>query len=944
MLKLPVLLCAILLSAAAFSQNTTVSGVISDQYEKKAVKNAVIALLTPKDSVLCCFTRSNADGSFTLKNVKPGNYILMTTHPLFGDLLDNIEVKESPLQLGTVALTSKSKLLQEVIVKSGSPIKIKGDTTIYTADSFKVSANANVEELLKKLPGIQVDKNGDIKAMGQKVEKVLVDGEEFFGDDPGMAVKNLRADAVKEVQVFDKKSDQAEFTGIDDGKTQKTINLKLKEDKKKGYFGKVEAAAGPLANNDPRYKSNLMFSSFKGKRKLSGFVLNGNTGQDGLNWQDEQKYGVDNDNMSMGMDDESGGMFIMFTSGGSSDDEPYINTQNGYLNNTNAGISYSNKWKNDRIKMSFSPKFNLQDYNNTQTQFTQTQAGDTALNSNGTQSQHIKRYNFKNSGTGEFKLDSAGNSILKITAKANFYHTESEENNISSTVSDKGTLKNSSNAYKNNIYDKNVQGATVLYKHKFSKARRTLSINSSWNSMVTDSKQKNISQNKDFTSGTGQDINQQRTGDKNTQTLSVKAVYTEPINKDYALEFGYELSYNHGTNNQVTYTYNPVTNMYDGKVDSLTNNFLQNITINKPSVKFSYSTKKIKYNFGSGFGLTNFDFTDRTTGKSSTRDYTNFFPTASFSYLYKPNHSFRINYNGNTSQPTLNQLQPLKNNDNFFSQYIGNPNLKPSFNSSFNIEHNSFNFLKELWTYQSVNFNQTTNAISSSRTINLDNGKTITQPLNLNGNYSVSGWGGLGFKLKKLGGYFNLNANVNYNRNAEVLTTIRNSSSNTITNYSRNTSAGLGFNINKSKDKKYDLGLSNNIDYNRNITTQLNTPNRYFTYTARVDGTIYYKKVWSLNSSYELYTRQKTKQFTGLNNNLWNARVQRTFKSDEFTLYFMARDLLNQNIGIERNFDGIYSSEVRNDRIKRYFMLGFAWNFKNKAPKGTTTPSAPVQK
>src|SRR4029078_6500864 len=206
--------------------------------------------------------------------------------------------------LPTFALMSKSKILQEVIIKTGKPIQIKGDTTVYTADSFKVSANANVEELLRKLPGIQVDKDGKIKAMGETVEKVLVDGEEFFGDDPGMAVKNLRADAVKEVQVFDKKSEQAEFTGIDDGKTQKTINLKLKEDKKKGYFGKIDAAGGLQKNIPNRFNDNLLFSSFKGKRKLSAFLLNGNTGQDGLNWQDEQKYGGQDDNFTKNLDDE----------------------------------------------------------------------------------------------------------------------------------------------------------------------------------------------------------------------------------------------------------------------------------------------------------------------------------------------------------------------------------------------------------------------------------------------------------------------------------------------------------------------------------------------------------------------------------------------------------------------------------------------------------------
>jgi Carboxypeptidase regulatory-like domain len=240
--KLITLAAVIFLSLSLFAQSLKISGLVIDPNESNPVKNAVIALLTPKDSIVYKFTRTDAAGKFILKDIKPGNYILMTTHPFFADLLDNIEIKNDTA-LPQLNLISKTKLLQEVIIKSGS-FSIKGDTSVYTADSFKVGANANVEELLKKLPGIQVDKNGTITVMGQTVGKVLVDGEEFFGDDPGLAVKNLRADAVKEVQVFDKKSDQAEFTGIDDGKTKKTINLKLKEDKKHGDFGKVDAAGG----------------------------------------------------------------------------------------------------------------------------------------------------------------------------------------------------------------------------------------------------------------------------------------------------------------------------------------------------------------------------------------------------------------------------------------------------------------------------------------------------------------------------------------------------------------------------------------------------------------------------------------------------------------------------------------------------------------------------
>ncbi|MEO9209493.1 MAG: hypothetical protein ABI208_00255, partial [Ginsengibacter sp.] len=280
-IKLPFLLLFLLLLFCfqnSFAQNVKLSGTIINSNENTPVSNAVVALLSPKDSVLIKFTRTNPSGKFVLE-VPKGNYIMMTSQPYFADLLDNITL-EGNRDFPSMKLISKSTLLQEVIIKTGTPFRIKGDTTIYTADSFKVSANANVEELLKKLPGIQVDKDGKIKAMGENVEKVLVDGEEFFGDDPGMTIKNLRADGVKEVQVFDKKSEQSEFTGIDDGNTKKTINLKLKEDAKKGYFGKFDIAGGPEKHIDNRYNTNLMFSSFKGKRKFSTFLLTGNTGQD----------------------------------------------------------------------------------------------------------------------------------------------------------------------------------------------------------------------------------------------------------------------------------------------------------------------------------------------------------------------------------------------------------------------------------------------------------------------------------------------------------------------------------------------------------------------------------------------------------------------------------------------------------------------------------------
>jgi len=919
MLKLPVLLlCIFCYAATAFAQNNMVTGKVADISEKKPVKNAVVMLLTVKDSLLYKFTRSAPDGSFTLKDVKPGPYILMTTHPYFGELVDNIEVKETGLQLGDINLTSKSKLLQEVIVKSGSAIKIKGDTTVYTADSFKVSANANVEELLKKLPGIQVDKNGEIKAMGEKVEKVLVDGEEFFGDDPGMAVKNLRADAVKEVQVFDKKSDQAEFTGIDDGKTQKTINLKLKEDRKKGYFGKIDVAGGPQNNIDPRYNTNLLLSSFKGKRKISGFLLNGNTGQDGLNWQDNEKYGGENDNISMSMD-EDGGVMMMWR-GGTSDDEPYVNTQNGFIKNTNAGLQYSNKW-NDKQTLNLSPKYNSQVYTNDKTGFTQMQVGDSAFNTNEITNTNVNRNNFKTSASYDVKLDS--NNSIKFTARANFYHTESEETVDATTITSKNILTNSRRTTTQTNSDKQAFSGTVLFKHKFKKARRTLSFNTDWSMLATDGTNYLRQDINDVYTGTVKNVNQQKQIDKTSQSNTARLVYTEPLSKRYSLELSHEVSFNKGNNNQPTYSYSPSTGKYDAFVDTLSNHFSQTIVVNKPSARISYSDKKVKFSFGSGFGFTHYDFTDQTLNKEYLRNYTNFFPSATLNYTYKANHSVRFNYNGDTRQPTLNQLQPLRNNNDYFNQYIGNPDLKPSFSNNFNLSHNSYNFIKDMWSYLSFNVRTVSNSITNNRNI-FPGGRTTTQPINTNGNISFNFWSGIGLKLKKADLRLNFNPNMNYSKFADVI--------NGQTSFSRTTNAGLSVYVSKSKDKKYDLSLSNEFSFNRNTTTQSTTINKYYTNSVRFDGTLYYKKVWSLSSDYEFNARQKTVQFNNnLTNSLWNAKVKRTFHKDEFTAYVLVRDILNQNISIERDFYGNTSTEVRNDRLKRYFMIGFTWDFKNKS-------------
>ena len=256
-----------LISILGYAQVYTITGKLQDSMNVKPVVFGSVSIISKSDSILKTFGRTNQKGEFSLNVKQPGKYILLIAHNTFVDYVEDIEILESDRDknLGTINMFQRGQLLKEVFIKNSAAIKIKGDTLEFLADSFKVKEGAMVEDLLKVMPGIQVNKNGEITAMGEKVEKVLVDGEEFFGDDPTVATQNIQSKVVEKVQVFDKKSDQAAFTGFDDGEEQKTINLKLKKDMNKGAFGKVELGGGW----EDRWKNQAMINAFKDKRQFS---------------------------------------------------------------------------------------------------------------------------------------------------------------------------------------------------------------------------------------------------------------------------------------------------------------------------------------------------------------------------------------------------------------------------------------------------------------------------------------------------------------------------------------------------------------------------------------------------------------------------------------------------------------------------------------------------
>jgi hypothetical protein len=914
------LLLCVITASVTFSQTSSLKGTVTDSVEKKNPANAVVSLLRPFDSVLVKFTRSDKDGNFAIPAVKEGKYILMVTHPYMGDYFDTLAIKgNAETDLGKVFVTPKSKLLAEVIIKSGSPIRIKGDTTVYTADSFKVRPGANVEELLRRLPGIQVDKDGKITAMGERVKKVLVDGEEFFGSDPGIATKNLRADAVKEVEVFDKKSDQAEFTGIDDGVKDKTINLKMKT--KKGYFGKVEAGGG-LKN---KYNTSAMLNSFKDKRKLAAYGIMSNTGQTNLDWKDAQNYGGGMEGMESGTS-EDGGMWISYNG----DDDGYWGGRNGIPQNWNGGLHYSDKF-GAGDKQSFNSgykysKVNAPGINNT---FSRTFLPDSSWFTNSFNNTFNSNIKHALNLTMDFFIDSS-NSI-KWTTKANKKDTRSSSDFYTETLSDHLDTINNSRRRSTNTSENNSINSTILWKHKFKKLSRTLSVNVDLNWSESDNDGLLFSLNKYYDKGIlylRDTTDQQNLRNSQGKGVTTKLAYTEPLAKDFYMELSYSLAYNNNKNDRIT-NKKSISGKYEDIIDTLSNSFVFNRLVHTPGLNFRMNKKKYNYSFGTSVGLSDFEQKNITEGTKADYNFTNFFPRASFTYKFKPSQNLRFNYNGSTTAPTLEQLQPIRVNTDPLNVYIGNPNLDQSFRHQFSMGYNSYNVLKEknIWSNLSFNFTQKGFVQASS----IDSlGRRSYQTVNADGLYNLDLYVDYGFKIKGSKVRFGIGPNANVRNNIDFINGIKNTT--------KTYRYGVNVNMSRYVENKFDFYISPSITWNHSKATVNSAANAdYWQFEGWASGRFQLPKRFEISSDLNTQIRQKDPRFTQNNNfTTWNAHITKRFlKDNAFEMKIGLYDILNQNRGYSRDFNSYSFTESYFTTLKRFWLLTLTWNIsKNGKPAG----------
>jgi hypothetical protein len=917
---------SLLLSIEVYGQASvgTIKGRVTDT-TSQPLEKASVSLLLAADSSVVINVFTTDEGNFELNDLKDDQYLLLITYLGYGQIQKRISVtpQKPAFDLGTLVMRSKSLSLQGVTVTEiAPPVALKGDTMEFNAGSFQTRPNAVVEDLLKKIPGIQVAKDGTITAEGETVNQILVDGKPFFGSDPKLATKNLPVNVIDKVQVFDKLSDQAAFTGIDDGNSSKAINLTIKKDKKKGLFGRGSAGAG----TDDRFATSLSLFRFNGDQQISILGSGNNTNNLGFTFNDIRAAGGGGGRGGGGRRGGGGGLLGGIT----------MPSGNGVTKAWMGGVNYRDQWGK---KISVTGNYF---YNNTSKYISQQQnrqyiLPDTSyFNYQNAQSENNstnQRFNLRI----EYQIDSM-NSIWftpTLSYTTNDYNVEGD---YTAMDGKHNPVNDGNNLYTSSATSPDLSG-NLLYRRKFKKEGRTFSLNLNSGYNTNDASGVNRSFTKYYQGNDpGVDtINQQYDQDNTAKSWGINMTYTEPILKDRILELHVGHSANLNESNKDTYNKNPMSGKFD-LMDSVYSNAFRN-TYNTNKAGINIQTRKLRYNYTLGMNVQqNLLNSYSVTGDSSFGQKTvNFFPEAYFNYTFANNNRLRFYYRGRTDQPSLSQLQPVPDNSDPLNTKVGNPNLKTSFTNSFRLNYRAFNRENYHMFFANLNFNTVSNDIVNSTTYN-NAGQQTSQYVNANGSYNASAFITAGLPIKDSKNMVNSHTSVNFGKDVGFVNGQRNAA--------RTLNLSQGLSLNYAYKELFDFRLEGNVTYNKaSYSLQKSQNTDYLDYEGSLDFNINLPAHFTVQTNFD-YTAN-TGRASGYNQNIamWNASVSKyLFKKQQVQLKLEAFDLLNQQVSISRDVTASYIEDERTNVIPQYFMLSVTY-FLNKFPgdhqRGGERPGPP---
>lgn len=895
------LLFLIFISLPAFAQQgkVDVTGVIIEEGNKEPIEQATVRLLNVKDSAMVAGVVSSRNGGFTLKNIKVGSYLLHITFVGFEPLYQPLRItgKTNPVNVGKLELSDGAFQLGEAVIVGKAPeVVVRNDTVEYNADSYKVTEGSVLEDLLKKMPGVEVDSDGKVTVNGKEVKKVMIDGKEFFSDDPKVASKNLPAKMIDKVQVLDKKSDMALMTGFDDGDEETVINLTVKPGMKQGWFGNAYAGYG----SKNRYEGNAMVNRFINNDQV--------TFMGGLNNTNNMGFSDLASTMFSGMGGRRGGR-----GGGGAG--------NGITTSGNAGLNFSKEF-NPKMTLGGNARFSHSDNDaESKSKKTNILANDSSTIENTHAFSNTKSDNIGASFRLEWKPDTLTNIIF--TPDFGYSKSYDSESQVFATTTNKGdSVQSGKSDYFSEGEGYNLS-ATLEYSRKLNNEGRVFSASLSGGLNDSYNQGMNFSNTDYFLEDRNQLIDQRFRYDNNSYNYRAFASWVEPLGHNNFLQATYSFSQREQKSLKSTYSRDDEGDGYNKLDTAYSKSFRNNFTTQR--ISLSFKAQRAKYNYTIGMNMDpsysrSKSFVGDSTFDDRSRRVLNFSPMAQFNYMFDKRTNLRVMYNGRTSQPSMTQLQPVADLSDPQNTIIGNPDLNPSYTHNMYIRFQKFVPEKQRAFMIMANANYIMNDIVTKTTYADKTSNRVTTYENVNGNYNANVRVMLNTPLR----------NKKFSVNTMTMASFANS--NGFINGEKNTNqnlilqerAGIDF-----RSSIIDLGVNGNIRYNGTTNTlqaqqDLQTLNYgvggtttiYLPLDFKVESDITY----STNSGYADGYKQKEV--------LWNASASKSFlKNNQGTLRFKIYDILRQRSNISRSTTASYTTDTEYNTLSSYFMVHFIYRF-----------------
>jgi len=918
-----------------FAQTSVISGSVTDE-SKNPLIGATVAILNVIDSSLVTGTTVDVTGNFTIASINQGIYLMKISSLGFGDLYHSIQVTANPLVLNNLVLKEQATDLNVVQIEGKIPPALqKGDTTQYNANAFKTNPDASAEDLITKMPGVTTQ-DGKVQAQGEDVKTVLVDGKPFFGDDPNAVLKNIPAEIIDNIQVFDRKSDQALFTGFDDGNASKTINIVTKPQFRNGTFGKAYAGYG----DDDHYKAGAVVNIFKDKRRITLLAQSNNINEQNFSMEDlagitgsqGNNRGGQGGNFGGGQRGQ-GGQGGRGQGGQGNDAGTFLVNQSNGINTTHAlGLNIADQWK--KLDYTLSYFFNYTGNDATTNLVRQYYDAENPEGSsyNEDKISESRNINHRANLKLDYKIDSLRSVVIqpKLTVQLNNGNSNlSGRSGLPGTVVSRALNTNSSELQAINFV------SPIFIRNGFLKKGRTLSLtltpgyNSTQGESYLDSYTFSYIDSLDRDS-----LSQLSIPDKEGTMLNANLTYTEPLNDRFLLNFTYWSSYNHNRSDKQTFNRQDLSGAYDVPDTSLTNDYLYEYYGQSLGGGIRYQKGKVNLTAGAAYQITNTKNQQFTPGDYSySNRYYSVTPNAMLMIKFTEKKNLRINYRTSNNAPSIDQVQDVVNNTNPLQVSTGNPELIHDWQNNLGIRYSSANTAKNSALFFFLNVSYTKNYIGNATTIVEDTGFVInnylvqegaqvTQPVNLDHDFGVRSFINYSFAFSKIKSNVNLNAGGGFQKVPGLI-------EGTL-NYASILTPTLGGSLTSNISKQVDFTLSTFSTLTFSDNSSQEQPNtRYLNHftKGRLNVMPWKGLVIQTDLTHQYYDGLSD----GNNENylLWNAALGYKFlKKQAAELRFSVYDLLSQNKSITHNTTDLYMEDVRSNVLQRYFMLTFTYNLR----------------